>query len=111
MAADARREGADDVSHSCRKDVDATHDQHVVGGFVPRLSAHARLRTSRDTGVKQEPPLSVAVELAAGVEPDAGLAETIRERIRAVLVVQTHVELVPWGSLERSEYKGQLIER
>jgi len=60
---------------------------------------------------QQEPPLPVAVELAEGVEPNADLAETIRERIRAVLVVQTHVELVPWGSLERSEYKGQLVER
>ena len=53
----------------------------------------------------------MAVELAEGIEPNADLAETIRERIRAVLVVQTHVELVPWGSLERSEYKGQLVER
>jgi hypothetical protein len=26
-------------------------------------------------------------------------------------VVQTRVDLVPWGSLERSEYKGRLVER
>jgi hypothetical protein len=26
-------------------------------------------------------------------------------------VVQTHVELVPWGSLQRSEYKSKLVER
>jgi phenylacetate-CoA ligase len=82
----------------------------VVGSFAPRVSGHIRLRPS-GKGVKQEPPLPVAVELAEGVEPNADLAETIRERLRAVLVVQTHVELVPWGSLERSEYKGQLVER
>jgi len=82
----------------------------VVGSFAPRVSGHIRLRPS-GTGVKQEPPLPVVVELSQGVEPNADLAETIRERIRAVLVVQTHVELVPWGSLERSEYKGQLVER
>ena len=82
----------------------------VVGSFAPRVSGHIRLRPS-GKGVKQEPPLPVAVELAEGVEPNANLAETIRERIRAVLVVQTRVELVPWGSLERSEYKGQLVER
>jgi hypothetical protein len=28
-----------------------------------------------------------------------------------VLVVQTRVELVPWGTLRRSEYKSTLIER
>jgi len=82
----------------------------VVGAFAPRVSGHIRLRPTAD-GVKQEPPLAVAVELAEGVEPDEALAETIRERIRAVLVVSTRVELVPWGSLERSEYKGQLVER
>ncbi len=82
----------------------------VVGSFAPRVSGHIRLRPTAD-GVKQEPPLPVTVELAEGIEPDADLAETIRERIRAVLVVSTRVELVSWGSLERSEYKGQLVER
>jgi hypothetical protein len=28
-----------------------------------------------------------------------------------VLVVQTEVELVPWGTLHRSEYKSKLVER
>jgi phenylacetate-CoA ligase len=82
----------------------------VVGGFAPRVSGHIRVRPAAE-GVKQEPPLPVSVELAEGVEADEVLAETIRERIRAVLVVQTRVELVPWGSLERSEYKGQLVDR
>ena len=82
----------------------------VVGAFAPRVSGHIRLRPTAD-GVKQEPPLPVAVELAEGAEPEEALAETIRERIRAVLVVSTRVELVPWGSLERSEYKGRLVER
>jgi phenylacetate-CoA ligase len=31
--------------------------------------------------------------------------------LREVLVVGMHVELVPWGSLERSEYKSKLVER
>ncbi len=82
----------------------------VVGGFAPRVSGHIRVRPTA-AGVKQEPPLPIVVELAEGVEADADLAEAIRERIRAVLVVQTRVDLVPWGSLERSEYKGRLVER
>ena len=62
-------------------------------------------------GVKQEPPLPVAVELARDAPAEPLLAQAIRERIRDVLVVQTHVELVPWGTLQRSEYKSELVER
>jgi phenylacetate-CoA ligase len=61
--------------------------------------------------VKQDPPLPVTVELPQGAQPDAALAEAIRDRLRAVLVVQARVELVSWGSLERSEYKSKLVER
>jgi phenylacetate-CoA ligase len=61
--------------------------------------------------VKQEPPLRVAVELEREARADPRLAEAIRDRLRDVLVVQTHVELVPWGSLRRSEYKSTLVER
>ena len=84
--------------------------REVVGAFAPQVSGTLRVRP-RSAGVKQEPPLPVAVELARDAPLDASLAEAIRERIRAVLAVQTRVELVPWGSLERSEYKSKLVER
>jgi phenylacetate-CoA ligase len=84
--------------------------REVVGAFAPDVSGHVLVRP-RSPGVKQEPPLPVAVELAPGVDDDPLLAQAIRERIRAVLVVQTQVELVPWGSLQRSEYKSKLVER
>jgi phenylacetate-CoA ligase len=61
--------------------------------------------------VKQEPPLPVSVELARGADADAALEEAIRDRLRDLLVVQTRVEIVPWGSLRRSEYKSTLVER
>jgi hypothetical protein len=41
---------------------------------------------------------------------DVELAEAIRERLRNVLVFQTRVDLVPWGSLVRSECKSKLVE-
>ena len=82
----------------------------VVSEFAPTVSGHVRINPQA-AGVKQEPPLPVAVELAQGVTPDAGLADAIRERLREVLVVQTRVELVPWGSMKRTEYKATLIER
>jgi phenylacetate-CoA ligase len=84
--------------------------REVVGAFAPRVSGQLRI-TPRSPGVKQEPPLPVVIELARGSEPDPDLAEEIRARLRAVLVVQTRVELVPFGSLERSEYKQRLVER
>ena len=39
------------------------------------------------------------------------LAEAIAERLREALLVRTTIELVPPGSLERSEYKSRLVER
>ena len=62
-------------------------------------------------GVKQEPPLPVSVELAAGTVAAPALAQAIGDRLREVLLVRTTVELVPWGSLQRSEYKSKLVER
>jgi phenylacetate-CoA ligase len=82
----------------------------VVGAFVPLVSGNVLVRPQA-AGVKQEPPLPVAVELARDATADDALAEKIRARLRSVLVVQTRVELVPWGTLQRSEYKSQLVER
>jgi phenylacetate-CoA ligase len=82
--------------------------REVVGAFAPDVSGHILVRP-RDEGVKQEPPLPVSVELARGAIADAALADAIRERLRSVLTVQTRVELVPWGSLGRSEYKSRLV--
>jgi phenylacetate-CoA ligase len=82
--------------------------REVVGEFLPRVSGHIRVRP-RKAGVKQDPPLPVAVELARDVPDAAGLADEIRDRLRSVLVVQTSVDLVPWGSLDRSEYKSKLV--
>jgi phenylacetate-CoA ligase len=83
--------------------------REVVSGFAPQVSGHVLVKP-RGPGVKQEPPLPVAVELARGAADDAGLADAIRERLRGVLLVQTRVELLPWGSLQRSEYKSKLVE-
>jgi len=83
--------------------------REVVSGFAPDVSGRVLVKP-RAPGVKQEPPLPVVVELARDARDNTALAQAIRERLRTVLVVQTHVELVPWGSLQRSEYKSKLIE-
>jgi phenylacetate-CoA ligase len=84
--------------------------REVVSAFAPAVSGHILVKPQAP-GVKQEPPLPVTVELGREAEPDPSLADAIREKVRNVLVVQTRVELVPWGTLERSEYKSKLVER
>jgi phenylacetate-CoA ligase len=84
--------------------------REVVGEFAPAVSGNVLVRP-RAAGVKQEPPLPVSVELARDVAPDEALVGSIRERLRGVLTVQTEVELLPFGALQRSEYKSKLIER
>ena len=84
--------------------------REVVSAFAPDVSGHVLVKP-QSAGVKQEPPLPVSVELAPDATADPALGEAIRERLRSVLVVQIRVELVPWGSLRRSEYKSKLVER
>jgi len=82
----------------------------VVAAFAPEVSGHVLVRPAA-AGVKQEPPLPVSVELARDRAGNEALADAIRERLRSVLVVQTRIDLVPWGTLQRSEYKSKLVER
>jgi phenylacetate-CoA ligase len=81
----------------------------AVSAFIPQVSGNILVRP-RTQGVKQEPPLPVSVELARDAIGDSSLAETIRDRLRSVLVVQTRIRLVPWGSLQRSDYKSKLVD-
>jgi phenylacetate-CoA ligase len=84
--------------------------REVVNAFAPKVSGHILVKPEAP-GVKQEPPLPVAVELAKDTAHEDELAQAIGERLRSALVVQARVELVPWGTLQRSEYKSKLVER
>jgi phenylacetate-CoA ligase len=83
--------------------------REVVSEFVPQVSGHILVKPGAP-GVKQEPPLPVEVELAKSKAEDAGLAEAIRNRLRNVLVFTAGIKLVPYGSLQRSEYKSKLVQ-
>ena len=84
--------------------------REVVSAFAPEVSGHILVKP-RAPGVKQDPPLPIRVELAEQHAGTQDLADEIRGRLRDMLVVQTQVELVPWGTLHRSEYKSKLVER
>jgi phenylacetate-CoA ligase len=83
--------------------------REVVNEFAPAVTG-AILILPRAAGVRQEPPLPVAVEVAPGDVTD-GLAERIKARLRDKLMVTTEIELLPAGSLPRSEYKSKLVEK
>jgi phenylacetate-CoA ligase len=83
--------------------------REVVSGFAPAVSGVIAIRP-RAPGVKQAPPLPVVVELAQGQSPQDGLVEAIARRIRETLLVTAEVELAPWASLPRSDYKSKLVD-
>ncbi len=83
--------------------------REVVAGFVPEVSGVIAIRPRR-RGVKQAPPLPVVVELAQGRAARPELAEAIRGRLREALTVTTEIELAPWGTLPRSDYKSKLVD-
>lgn len=84
--------------------------REVVNQFAPDVSGMVVVRP-RAPGVKQEPPLPVTVELGEGCEAAPALSEAIRKRLRDTLVFTAEIDLVPWGSLPRSEYKSKLVDR
>lgn len=61
-------------------------------------------------GVKQVSPLPLLVELADGAQAPDDLAENIKKLIRDKLIVTTAVELVPHGTLPRTDYKSKLVD-
>jgi len=84
--------------------------REVVSAFAPDVTGRILVKPEAP-GARQDPPLPVSVELAQGTKVDVALAESIRKRLREVLIVQARVELVEWGSLARSDYKSNLVER
>ena len=83
--------------------------REVVNEFAPGVTGVILIRP-RAKGVRQEPPLPVAVEAAPGVDVE-GMADRIRARLREALLVTTEIAVVPAGSLPRSEYKSKLVEK
>jgi phenylacetate-CoA ligase len=83
--------------------------REVVGQFAPEVSGAIQIRAK--TGVSQQPPVPVRVELAQGRAASDALAQQIAARIRETLTFAATVELVPWGTLPRSDYKSKLVDR
>ena len=83
--------------------------REIVNEFAPAVSGVLAVRPRR-RGVRQDPPLPIAVELAEGADTDTGLADRVSARIRQALLVTSEVALLPHGSLPRSSYKSALVD-
>jgi phenylacetate-CoA ligase len=84
--------------------------REVVHQFTPDVSGMILVKP-QDPGVRQEPPVPVVVELAKDYTGGPELAARIQTRIRDALVFAARIDLVPWGALQRSEYKSKLVQR
>jgi len=84
--------------------------REVVNEFAPKVSGHIVVKPETP-GVTQDPPLPIQVELGNGELVNEELADAIHAKLREVLSVRTRVELVPWGTMSRSEYKSKLVEQ
>ncbi|GHF39580.1 phenylacetate--CoA ligase family protein [Seohaeicola zhoushanensis] len=82
--------------------------REVVAGFAPDVTGVIAICPPAKT-VKQDPPLPITVELADGRAADAGLADAIRQKLRDTLVFTSRIDLVPAGSLPRTDYKSKLV--
>ena len=83
--------------------------REVVAGFRPRVGGPILIRPAH-TGVRQDAPPRVIVELAQDERADDELSGAIQLAIRSKLVTSAAVELVPYGTLGRSEYKSRLVD-
>jgi phenylacetate-CoA ligase len=83
--------------------------REVVNRFRPKVNGYIAVRPSKH-GVKQNPPLAIAVELAEGVPPDAAVAGAIADALRSALLFTADIALLPHGALPRSEYKTKLLD-
>lgn len=82
----------------------------LLEDFLPNVSGFFRIRP-KVSGVSQEPPLPIAVELGEGIEQAPGdLGENIKKAIRSRLLVTTNITLVPYNTLPREEYKAKLVD-
>ena len=80
----------------------------VVAGFAPEVSGAILVRP-KVKAVRQEPPLPVQVEVGPdGAGPN--LAKRIEAAVRTALIATVAVELVPYGTIQRSEYKTKLLD-
>ncbi|HHY66195.1 MAG TPA: phenylacetate--CoA ligase [Alicyclobacillus sp.] len=74
---------------------------------IPGLGDEFRLVVSRE-GIMDD--LAVQVEVDTGVQDDpATVGDSLRQKLKSVLGLSVHVEVLPSGTLERTEFKARRV--
>ena len=81
----------------------------VVMSFIPEISGEMRIILDAP-GPKVNPPLIIKVEKGTGSTTSPDIAERIESELRAKLIFAAKIELVPHGTIPRTEMKAKLIE-
>ncbi len=82
----------------------------VVSEFVPRTTGHVEIQL-KEPGPGVTPPMAIKVEYGAEPGDLKGLKKDLETILRAKLIFQADVDLVPEGTLPRYEYKGKLVKK
>ena len=85
--------------------------REVVSAFAPEVSGHILVRPQRAGRQAGAAAARQRRARAGRARPTPRSPTRSASGCASALVVQTRVELVPWGSLQRSEYKSKLVER
>jgi phenylacetate-CoA ligase len=80
----------------------------VVTSLQPRTTGHMEVLLDQP-GPRVEPPLRLRIEIAADAGDEDELRTALEHEIRSRLIFSPSIELVPEGTLPRSEMKTQLV--
>jgi phenylacetate-CoA ligase len=83
----------------------------VIERFFPRTTGHFRIVLDAPPP-RVTPPLRLRIESGDGIPASehAGLAETLAAAMHAELKIRPSIEVLPAGTLPRSEQKSKLVE-
>jgi phenylacetate-CoA ligase len=82
----------------------------VVGSLRPKTTGEIQILLDRQ-GPKVDPPMKIRVEYSKDVIDLPSLKHEIEDLLREKLVFKADVNLVPEGTLPRSEMKASLIRK
>ena len=82
----------------------------VASQFQPQTTGYVGIQL-REPGPRIQPPLPVKIEYGSEASDLQRLKADLETALREKLVFRASVELVPEGTLPRSEYKGRLVRK
>ncbi len=82
----------------------------VASQFQPQTTGYVEIQL-REPGPRIQPPLLVKIEYGSEASDLRKLKADLETALRGKLVFRASVELVPEGTLPRSEYKGRLVRK